>query len=637
LGSTGKLFWLTGAISSSQHSDLFQFLRQRLRVPEINTESLLAALTTEILEKQSDAWLSGFYGLLLETPALYRAPRFAGDLPGPARSKPIIRLEDGSHIAPFKRDGTPAVYLPRADVRTRFPVVKQSVTALQTSRQFLEHLGLREPDTAAEVLTYTLPRYGPNNTTLPSDEIIQQDLPLIEQALAPSGETSRRVHLVLSNLPFIRCTSATGRRAMQRPSACYFATGDLMAYFADNPNAWFVDEVYQPWRPLLRRTGVQADVRVSTRRTGNQHVTLRASRGDHARGLHGFDNDFDFDGLDWALNHPTPKRSSFVWNELLVPNASLLLGTVEASTRKDFSDAIRKANVPSKALIKIRKSTWLPDPQDGWCKPSKIGMHDLPEDYQRDEQVAHVLEMADDKLRKVSKQLNVRADHLQFLMSHPDQIERLMRAQQPATITTGGLAGAVPGPRQTFGEAVAGTLDRPGNAAVPEPAPVVGTGRVANPELRTRRLEEDIREEMAHDVGRVRFTIAPRRVWEARDSDVRAFLLAQFGGRCQICKDSFNRRDGEPYFDALHLARRSVGRHTDRPGAMLCLCPTCCARLLHGSVEGEDIPQQVQRLSTARSIDGTRQLRLILCGRPTTVTYTEKHLLELKALLAVDG
>ena len=49
------------------------------------------------------------FRLLASQEALWRIA--GGDTPGPARSVPIIRIENGTHMLPFKKDGSPTAYL----------------------------------------------------------------------------------------------------------------------------------------------------------------------------------------------------------------------------------------------------------------------------------------------------------------------------------------------------------------------------------------------------------------------------------------------------------------------------------------------------------------------------------------------
>ena len=91
---------------------LTRYLREEIGVGEVTPADLLARATTGFLEAQPDEWITRFYGFLHADPALWREPRIPGEPAAPARTRPIIRLEDGRQVAPFDAAGRPAAYLP---------------------------------------------------------------------------------------------------------------------------------------------------------------------------------------------------------------------------------------------------------------------------------------------------------------------------------------------------------------------------------------------------------------------------------------------------------------------------------------------------------------------------------------------
>ncbi len=72
--------------------------------------------------------------------------------------------------------------------------------------------------------------------------------------------------------------------------------------------------------------------------------------------------------------------------------------------------------------------------------------------------------------------------------------------------------------------------------------------------------------------------IAERR--EGVPPGTRVLLRELHEGKCQICSFTFEKRDGEPYFEIHHLDPR-VGHH---PTNLLVVCPNCHAQLEHATV-----------------------------------------------------
>jgi hypothetical protein len=63
-------------------------------------------------------------------------------------------------------------------------------------------------------------------------------------------------------------------------------------------------------------------------------------------------------------------------------------------------------------------------------------------------------------------------------------------------------------------------------------------------------------------------------------SGIRVLLRELHGGRCQLCSFTFEKRDGEPYFEVHHLDP-SIGHH---PTNLLVVCPNCHAQFEHATV-----------------------------------------------------
>ena len=157
-GADHPLAFAYDSITENRTASLWRYLREEIGVDEVTPEVVVTRVTPDFLAAQSDAWMVRFYAFLHQNPALWREPRFRGQQPGTARSKPIIRLESGSHVAPFNTRGLPTAYLPGI-AETEFPTVRRAIADVPDARQFLEALKFTEPDVVAEVLDKVLPRY----------------------------------------------------------------------------------------------------------------------------------------------------------------------------------------------------------------------------------------------------------------------------------------------------------------------------------------------------------------------------------------------------------------------------------------------------------------------------------------------
>ena len=190
-GAGRPLAFVAESITENRTPVLWRYLSEEIGIDEVTPESVVAMISREFLAAQSDAWISRFYVFLDQHSALWRAPEFPGDQPGPARDRPIIRLEDGSQVPPFDSRDRPAAYLPGPG-GTGLPTVRRAVADVPGARHFLEALKFTEPDVVAEVLDNILPRYSGLDVADLDAAQHDADLECVSRALAESAAGRRR-------------------------------------------------------------------------------------------------------------------------------------------------------------------------------------------------------------------------------------------------------------------------------------------------------------------------------------------------------------------------------------------------------------------------------------------------------------
>ena len=424
---------------------LWRYLREEIGVAEVTPESFVASLGGGFLAAQPDAWIRRFYAFLHQHLALWRAPEEPGEEPGPARSKPIIRLEDGSQVPPFDAAGRPAAYLPGpaalpgpADFPgpggTGLPTVRRAIAQFADARHFLEALRLGEPDAVTDVLENVLPRYAGLEAARLDAAQHEGDLERVARALAeaPPGGRERLEEKLRDTAFLVGENAASGEERLMTPVSLYQRTADLELYFAGNPDAWFARDGYGPWLAQLREMGVRDAVAVRARSAdGHGHVIIADEFAWHERGLHGFDPSAAIDGLEFALCHPSIRRSEYVWNVLLGPSRDLLAGVVERSVRLEFADSSRE-ELKSAAGAAAAAAAWLPGPDGTFRRPADVQLDDLPPGFRRDDALAAALGMIQPVVAEASRQLGLPPGLLRGLSDHPDlvaMVERELRAR----------------------------------------------------------------------------------------------------------------------------------------------------------------------------------------------------------------
>ncbi|MGW9193076.1 sacsin N-terminal ATP-binding-like domain-containing protein [Micromonospora chersina] len=638
-GVTEPLQWQPARLTRDRNRDVWDYLSDVVQVDEIDAEWLVQQLDRKFLETADDGWLVRLYRFLAQTPALWRAPRPPWNRPGPARLLPLIRLEDGRNVEPFDAGGRPQAYLP-GSAPSSFPTVRPEIAGNPEARVFLEELGLSEPDAVDEVLEYVVPRYRHTLSEVDEDQH-DADLEMIQRAMRTATRRRRDDLIeVLRSTPFLQCRPAgESTYTFHPPSVAYWPQEDLEHYFLPSPHGRFLHDRYRPYHKELSLLGAADAVRIfAAPPDALGHVVLRANWGDHSRGLHGFDPNLRFAGLEDALRQPDHRRSVYVWNRLLLPYASRLRGTVESSGRQDYSSR-KSVDTASKALQLATSRAWLPAAAGTFVKPVELALDDLPDDFEPSQALADALGMISSAIVQASAELNVPVEALRFLRENPDavaELDQLRRRHEQKEQDRRGIGADTRLTLDEYADALQDAFDRPAVHAEAESFFVSG-GRVTAPAVRRQRTRDDISEDLADEPApRERFRVIGRKVWDGKDPAVRQFLLEQYAGHCQICSATFLKRDGTPYFEVIHLVSHTAAAWIDRPGNTLCLCPTCASKLLHGQVESTDLLKQIQQWRASAEGGGGSGLRIQLCGSAVVVSYTEKHLLDLQEMTRPD-
>ena len=216
-----------------------------LKIAEIDARDVILRIKKEFSEKQSDSWFGMFYSFLAGQSAFWAL----------AKSKPIIRLEDNSHVA--ADEGPPQAYLP-TNIQTGFPTVKSSICADPEILSFLKKLGINEPNLVDDVVRNILPRYSAPQPS-PNEEF-PSDFKRIIAAFETDSKSSRaRLIDALAKSFIIPCRDARSAvREFNLPEAAYIPTERLKSLFEDIAGVQFVDDSFDFLRGEAARSFLEA-------------------------------------------------------------------------------------------------------------------------------------------------------------------------------------------------------------------------------------------------------------------------------------------------------------------------------------------------------------------------------------------
>ena len=612
-GAADKLSWVGEAITKDKTPTLWQYLRSELNVEELDAEAFVRRLDEKFLEKQTDEWLNSFYGFLLGQGAWLKNLKHLRESAGkywvpdvPFMKKPIIRLSDDRHIAPFSDEygKFTAAFLP-GTAKSDLPTVKATIAENKEARDFLCELGFNVPDIVDEVLERILARYPSPTADIPPS--YWNDVEAIMEALRTDSEAKKKRLLEgLRKACWFLAENAekNDRRDLIWPSVVYVRSPELEMYFAGNSSAWFLDGKLKKYEiTLIEENLLSKRLKLYTRfpdRGG--YVSLDKYGPYYQRGLNGFYPGASFPGLDFALKNPTIQKSQFVWNSLLLLFKSDIKGLVQVSMAYGFGGKTTETKEEMSEMGKTAtKYAWLPSRNGEFHRPCDLRPEDLPEGFVKDEELAKKLNLkvapTEDNIGALAKAAGIDRDILEDFINNPDEAKAFKDWRE--------------------------------SRRKPKPKAPVAASRDSS------RREEKIKEAV-QDAPPVKREERTRTIRVSKGDlrpEIRGYLQEKNTNEdkeliCQLCQEvmPFKVQDGY-YFEATEcvwdLGKEIRENH-------LALCPNCAAMYEHANPnEPEDIKELILKTTKAEL-----QISLTLAEQPHSIRFTEVHLEDLQGALS---
>lgn len=641
--------WLDRNITRDKTPDLRNYLIQEIGVLEIDSEKFAKRVTNGFIEQQNDRWMTEFYGFLLDKKALWRKGSHNRS-EGPLRSKKIIRLEDNEHTAPFDAAEKPLVYLPSKSGKY-FPTVKKNITNDQKAMEFLKNLGLGEIDRIAGLMDIILPKYLKKKTKINKEDNIRHVKWIVETLTSFQSDRRRKDLLEkLKETPFLQAKNMVNSQKAYRNSTeiylggVYTENNALETYFEGNDTVWFLDEQYTFVDvSVLGELGCEAKVRMNFRESSHDgNVTIIDERGHHERGIDRFDPNCEIDGLVHALRNLNVEKAVIIW-DILKEHYKQIYGIVETSTRKDYTKS-EKAEKYSKMGELLTNSSWLPDRNGNFCRPSELLLSDLSDELDKDSlearYIAEKLKFKKDVEQELLEQL---PDERKVLYEIVRDVPEKMIKKIKEMAEEGDMK------KHVYPSDIHGNYQ---NALVSE-----GTSTTDNTRIeKWKSIHPDDEKRIRTEYGskllkrlqnpqvRMRkiITISQKFVDE-NSIDPKEFLYEQYMGRCQICSTILDLGSNKrPYFEIYRLFEtRDENWWTDNEFNVLCLCPNCHALMKHGGRDLRNILKTAEKVLSneiAPEEVGERSgdfyvVKIVVAGREKELFYSQRHMGTLAAFI----
>lgn len=606
-GAAQPLHWISAAITQERSPQLLSYLQDELGIPELRTDQVTYRVTDGFLREQTDDWMVSFYLFLGEVFASGRRAANLGSLP-------IIRLENGQHVAPLSKEGKPLVFLPTIS-DMGYPTVKRTIAADPQVLRFLQELGLRQPDECDEVMERVLPKYeGPYMEGIPDDEY-DRDIRKIINALGTDSSAMRKRVLELARTkPILRArknssaSSSPGRVSLRPPATVYYPGDDLLRFFSGNPEPWILELPSD----LMSQKQTWADLGVSdTPRVLTYHPKLPSEEKLRLRGKAPATSDlelldFDLDGVE-AYLEGLQRSDKSQWE----PRALLLWRYLR--TRQDALHGIyrwhyyteREASFDSKLARRLKTTAWLPGSDGVLHPPPDLDPQQLPQEFRRDHSLIAALRVgakteAQKAVRKIKEDhaaaLGVALEDVEAIRRDPDGFRKWRQSSVTAATVV----------------------------ALPE-------REVANVERRRAKLLERVAEAPRKEFGRRIINVRVTRPTESPKEWLREHYTNADGKMaCQICRHEmpFRMRNGQYYFEATQLLDDLEKEETV---LYLALCPVCHAKYREFV---KLVPAETQKLRKAVLAATTCQVPVHLgADGHMAIHFTEQHLYDVKVTM----
>ena len=521
------------------------------------------------------------------------------------------------------------------------------VSVPEKTHEFLKKLGVSKWDITEEVIKTILPKYTKDSPTVPVDEH-QSDFTKIELAFntdSKEKQTQLRDKLAMIQFVLVEDSSVAGA-IYRRPGELYFSTHELRMYFSGNNFRRFVNSKYhESANNILEVLGVADFVRVEHRKKNQRgHVVIANFNSYRQRGLDGFDPDIRVDGLKHAINNLTREKSEFIWNKIAKPNSDCIQGVVERTETQTYDASTTHPQTSKQFGDLLINTPWIPDSDGNMRKPNELSLDDLPESFIRDMWLANQLGMKEVEVTEFAEKSGIPIEAIRDLMENPEEYEKYKawkagearQIQQPL-LKQGNTGSKTIPHRIDYGSEFEDSFNRPGRTEVQ--SHIMDDGKVLNPKRRREKSSEEHHDRLRGGLSaddRRKQTI--RMILEGPDPQVREYLFQMYGGKCQICNNTFPERDGKPFFVASYIVERQKSEGVDTSANALCLCADHFAKFKHGAIEGEDILIQIEGFQTESEGGNCKPiLDVNLCGEKCEIRFKEKHLVDLQELIKASN
>jgi Domain of unknown function (DUF3883) len=294
----------------------------------------------------------------------------------------LVRLEDGTHVPAFV-DGHAQAFLP-GDTETGFPTVRASICRDEDTRDFLESLGLTEPDPVDDVIRILLPAYRRGEA---KPKAYAADIGRILRAFETDSQAQKdKLIAALKTTAFVRTIDlGDGSSQLEVPEDAYVSAGRLRDLFSGIAGIRVIDDKQtclrgEKVRALLEECGATRYIYPIQTTTHLEYYEKRKLRRD--AGCEDASSDWPIQdhtlrGIDDLLDQPPTldpaaraAKAGMLW-EALIELEDRRIGAFNASYRWRYVNT-RSVTFDSYFIRLLNGTPWIPDAEGNLQLPGII-------------------------------------------------------------------------------------------------------------------------------------------------------------------------------------------------------------------------------------------------------------------------
>lgn len=290
----------------------------------------------------------------------------------------------------------------------------------------------------------------------------------------------------------------------------------------------------------------------------------------------------------------------------------------------------------STAVYYLKTKKWIPNKNDVYCRPCELTKDDLPHEFKFTtlNTFLKAIEFGNKNLRKTETVTNIREVAPNASDRQCELAAMVLEYPELASELTKYLAQKSSEGKSRFGLIEAAKMQNKQQAHIQGEDISQENKSVKYPTKRQEKQEQIFKEGLKTPFIRTR---AIHYTYIVANREEKEYVYSQYLGKCQICGAlPITKYNGRPYFAAVNIIRSDdlddkILTNLGYGWNTLSLCPTCAAKYLYCAKNIDTMIEQIQQTNVLSNDAQDIKLTIELMGVKTTIKFTARHFIALKA------